>query len=100
MATPIQKVFTTSYASVNVGTSSYVQIIASSPSCSYLEIQDTSAKIVVIAIGAAGSQQDIAVCPVSGTIIIPLFISPGSTVWLKAIDNTATTGYNTLSFIG
>ncbi len=101
MAVDTSHVVITNYSLTNVITSAYLQVVASSPSAAKLQILDTSGKIVKIAIGAPGSEVDFCVCPVSGMVIIPnSYIAPNSSISLKAIDASATTGYNTLSFIG
>ena len=101
MAANTANVIVTNYSSTNVNTSAYVQVSASSPGCSKLQILDTSGQIVKVAIGAPGSEVDFCTVAVSGTVIIPNhYIAPGSQISLKAINANATTGYNVLSFIG
>ncbi len=88
------------YASTNVTTSSYVELVASSPiTVSKLQICDTSTKLLKIATGAAGSETDICTVQVSGCVVVPYFITSGTRLSIKAIDASATTGYNTLSFL-
>lgn len=100
MAVNTNQVNVLSYASTNVGTSNYVTLIAStSISISKLEILDTSTKIIKLAIGDSGNEIDICTCPVSGTIILPMYIPAGSRISAKAVDANATTGYNVLSLL-
>lgn len=89
-----------SYTSTNVTTSAYTTLVASADtSYGRIEILDTSGKILKIAIGAEGSEIDICSVAVSGTIVIPYFIAAGSRISIKAIDASATSGYNVLSLI-
>lgn len=97
----MSNVITHSYSSGNVGTSAYVEITPSTPiSCSKLELTDSSGKMVIVAKGLAGSEVDLGVCPVSGSIVIPIYLPPGTRLSLKAIDASATTGFNAVSLIG
>ena len=89
-----------SYASTNVTTSAYVTLVASSPiDTGHLEVCDSSGKVLKLAIGPANSEVDIAAVPISGCIIINTFIPAGKRLSIKALDATASTGYNTVSFI-
>ncbi len=89
-----------SYSSTNVTTSAYVQALASVPNnVGQLEVCDTSTKIVKIAKGASGSQVDLFTVWVSGCVVVPTFILKGETLWLRAVDANATTGYNVMSFL-
>lgn len=88
-----------SYASTNVTTSAYVTLIASTPSFSKLQITDTSGELLKIAVGAAGSEIDICTCAVSGSIIVPVYVVAGQRLSIKAINASATTGYNAVSFL-
>lgn len=87
------------YATTNVTTSAYVTLVASIPACSKIQILDTSGKILKLAIGAAGSEIDICTCPVTGSIVVPTYIPAGQRLSIKAIDASATTGYNAVSFL-
>lgn len=90
-----------SYTAGNVSVGVYTQLIASSKvSCSKLQITDTSGKILILATGAAGSEVDFCQCPVSGIIDVTTYFAPGTRFSIKAVDATATTGYNILGFIG
>lgn len=89
-----------SYASTNVTTSAYVELVASSPiSVSKLQICDTSTKLLKIASGAAGSETDRFTVQVSGCVVVPYFFVAGTRFSIKAVDASATTGYDALSFI-
>lgn len=88
------------YASTNVTTSAYVTLVASTPiSSGRLQICDTSTKLLKLAIGEASSEMDIATVQVSGCVVVPYFLAPGLRLSIKAIDASATTGYNTVAFI-
>ncbi len=91
---------TLAYASTNVTTSSYVQLVAASPmSVAKLQICDTSTKLLKLAIGAASSEVDICTVNISGCVIVPYYIPAGTRISIKAVDANATSGYNSLSFI-
>ena len=88
------------YASTNVSTSAYVQLVASSPiSVSRLEVCDTSGQSLKIALGALGSETDILSTTVSGCVVIQIFIPLGTRLSIRAINASATTGFNIVSFI-
>lgn len=88
-----------SYASTNVTTSAYVTLVASTPSSSKLQITDTSGQLLKFAIGAAGSEVDVCTCAVSGTVIVPFYIPAGQRLSIRAVNASATTGYNAVSFL-
>lgn len=101
MAVVTDRVNVLSYAGTNVTTGAYVTLIASTAKATaHLEITDTSTKILKLAIGAAGDEIDICSVPVSGTVVVPYWIPKGTRISIKAIDATATTGYNVLSLLG
>lgn len=88
------------YSSTNVTTGAYVTLVASTPtSVGKLEVCDTSGKILKLAVGVSGSEVDIASVPVSSCLIVPYYIVGGTRIAIKAVDASATTGYNLLSFI-
>lgn len=100
MAVNTDQVSVLAYASTNVTTSAYVTLIASAAiSCGRLQILDSSTKILKIAIGSAGNEIDICSTAVSGTVVIPYFIEKGTRISIKAVDASATTGFNVLSLI-
>lgn len=89
-----------SYASNNVLTSAYTELVSSSPiPISALQICDTSGKILKIAIGASGEEKDILVVGPNSNAIFSIYIPKGSRLSIKAVDATASTGYNLMSFI-
>jgi hypothetical protein len=89
-----------SYASTNVTTAAYVELVASSPiSVSKLQVCDTSTKLLKIATGSAGSEIDRFTVQVSGCVVVPYYFPPATRFSIKAVDASATTGYNALSFI-
>jgi hypothetical protein len=93
-----------SYSATNVPTNAYVSIGAMPTSCRALQIIDTSGKIIKIATGAPGSEVDVAtVVPSTNQtnfgIVIPIYIPAGQPISLKAVDATANSGYNLLSFL-
>lgn len=89
-----------SYASTNVTTGAYVTLVASSPvSAGRFQVCDTSTKLLKIATGAASSEIDAFTVQVSGCVIVPYYFPAGTRFSIKAVDASATTGYNTLSFL-
>lgn len=89
-----------SYATTNVTTSAYVQLVAATPiTVSRLQVCDTSGKILKISSGAASSELDLFTVSVSGCVIVPYYIIAGTRLSIKAVDANATTGYNTVSFL-
>jgi len=82
-----------------VSTSAYTTLVSSTPSFSKIQILDTSGKILKLAIGAVGSEVDICSCPLSSSIIVPIYVPAGQRLSIKAIDANATTGYNVVSFL-
>lgn len=100
MAVNTTQVNVLSYVATNVSTSAYVELVASSPiACSRLQICDTSTKVLKLATGASGSETDICSVPVSGTVVLPYYLPIGTRISIRAVDASATTGYNVLSFI-
>ena len=88
-----------SYAGTNVTTSAYVTLVASTPyNVSKFQMCDTSTKILKFATGSAGNEVDLWTNTVSGCVLIPVAISAGSRIAVEAVDATASSGYNTLSF--
>lgn len=72
----------------------YVTMVASlAKSCSAIEVQNTSAKIIKLAIGAAASEVDFyVIAPGVNGVIFPKTIPKGSRISAKAITADATTG--------
>ncbi len=89
-----------SYGSTNVTSSAYVELVAATPfPVSRIQVSDTSTKLLKIATGAASSEVDIVTCPISGSVLIPYQIPAGTRLSIKAIDATASTGYNVVTFL-
>lgn len=81
------------YAFVNITTSAYVQLIASTTdTTNYLDIFDSSGNAMILAIGASGSEVIQAYVPPGGDQI-PLAIPTGSRVAYQALTNNSTSGY-------
>ncbi len=88
-----------SYAGTNVTTSAYSTLVASTPyDVTKIELCDTSTKVLKIATGAASSEHDAFTVWVSGCVVLPAIIPAGTRLSIKAVDASATAGYNTLSF--
>lgn len=89
-----------SYSGTNVTTSAYVTLLISTPfTVSKLQVCDTSGQVLKIASGIAGSEVDLFTNQVSGCVIIPIYLLVGQRLSIKAISASATTGYNTVSFV-
>ena len=94
-----------SYASTNVTTSAWVEIISSIPhSASAFEIFDSSGRILKLSVGTAGnedaSELSFYITP-SGTCgLIPIEFSKAQRLSAKAIDASATVGYMVINFYG
>lgn len=82
------------YASVNVTTAAYVELIAStSGAIGQLHIFDSSGETLVLAVGAAASEVDQVYVPPGGySAPIDLGIPAGSRVSIKAVSANATLG--------
>lgn len=88
------------YASASITTNAYSEIFASAPtSVSKMLVCDTSGQILIIAIGPAGEEVDIATTFINGCVLIPSFIKEGTRISMKAVTGNATTGYNTFSLV-
>lgn len=89
-----------SYSSTNVTTSAYVSLVTATPSnVATVLVCDTSTKLVKIARGDSGSQIDMFTAFISGCVQVPQYIPKGTHLWIKAVDATASSGYNTVSFL-
>ena len=86
-----------SYA-VNVTTSAYVTLVASTPACSNIEIFDSSGQALYLATGAAASEVNKMIVVPGGNGRIPFTITAGTRLSLKAITADATTGYITVNY--
>lgn len=93
-----------SYSSTNVTTGAYVTLVAStSIPVNQILLTDTSAALLKLAIGAAGTEVDLFQMPVSGSIVVPVLavseIPVGSRLSLKAISANATTGFGVVTLL-
>ena len=91
-----------SYAATNVTTGAYVTLVASTPiHVANLVVCDNSGHILKIAVGAAGSEVDLVSVPLNACMVIPVgpILKLGARLSIRAIDASATTGYNVVSFV-
>lgn len=89
-----------SYASGTVNSTAYVQLVGSTAvNTNRIELCDSSTQLVKIAFGASGSQVDRYVTSGSGCIVLDVYptLVSGSTIWLKAVGASATSGWDVLS---
>lgn len=87
------------YASANVTTSAYTQLVASLTSgASEVEIFDSSGQGMILATGAAGAETDQVYIFPGGNGRIPLKIAAGTRVAIKAKTANATSGYIMVNF--
>ena len=86
--------YTNNYASVNLTTSAYVQVTASTTGdINRLYIADTSGSAIILATGAAGSEVDrLYIGPGGNEAPYELNIPSGTRVAIKALDVNATSG--------
>jgi len=88
-----------SYASTNVTTSAYVQLVAStSNALNAIEIYDTSGQILYLATGGSGSEVNLMIIPQGGNGLIPVSIPASTRISVKAITATANAGYLSINF--
>jgi len=89
------------YSSVNVTTSAYVTLIASTAT-EYHEIQifDSSGQTLKLATGAAASEVDKIIIPPGGTNPIKLRIASGTRISIKAVSATASVGEIDVQLLG
>jgi hypothetical protein len=89
------------YASVNVTTAAYVELVSSlSAAAKALHIFDSSGRTLVLAVGAAASEVDQIFIVPGGNDFIPLAIAAGSRISIKAVSANATSGELNISFLG
>jgi hypothetical protein len=88
------------YATTNVTTAAYVQLIASTTAeCDHISIFDSSGEGMIIAVGAAAAEVDqLFVGPGGGEY--DLLIPAGSRVSIKAKTATANSGYLMMNLLG
>jgi hypothetical protein len=81
------------YASVNVTTSAWTQLIASTAAAATeIEIFDSSGETLELGIGAAASESRIAIIIPGGNGRIPVAVASGSRLSVRAISANATVG--------
>jgi hypothetical protein len=91
-----------SYSGTNVTTAAYVTVVASTPiTASHFYICDTSTQILKLAVGTAGNEVDFFTVPINACYLFALNppLAAGVRLSLKAISASATSGYNTVSFL-
>lgn len=87
------------YASTNVTTAAYVVLDTSLNSrVSHAEIFDSSGSILKLAVGGAGAEVDVIHIVPGGNGRIPLVLSEGQRLSIKAVDATAATGHLIINF--
>lgn len=91
-STPVQ-IIRNAYASTNVTTSAYVQLdSAINEHVSMLEIYDSSGQSLVLALGPASGEVDMLYVVPGGNGKIPVQISKGTRLSIKAVSANATSG--------
>lgn len=89
-----------SYSSSPVTTGAYTTLVVTSPfTVSKLQICDTSGELLKIAIGLPGQEVDVFSSPISGCMIIPIYLIKGQRLAIQSLTNTASNGYNTIAFL-
>lgn len=81
-------------SSTSVTSSAYVTFIASTAfACSSVQLHNSGAQPIKIAVGAAGSEVDIGeVFPIGVSILVPEIISKGVRISVKSIGGTQSSG--------
>lgn len=81
------------FASTNVTTSAYVQMIASTVAETIaIAVAETSGQSFILAIGPSGGEVDTMEVPANCDFIRPLHIGKGTRLSLKSNNSTASTG--------
>lgn len=94
------RVATLAYASTNVTTSAYVQVVSSSAvSSGSIQVCDTSGQVLKIATGQASSEVDRFTVEKDGCTLVGIYTTPGTRFSIKAISATANSGFFTMSFL-
>lgn len=93
------------FASTNVTTGAWVEIEDSTTApCSALEIFNGGGSILKISQGAAGSEDSAElpyyILPGGSQIVLPIEISKGKRLAVKAVDQNSTFGSLVLNFLG
>ena len=91
--------------STNITTAAWVEIVAAtSQPFSFLEVFNQTTKILKLAVGASGQEQELPVFiyPGIGSQLIPFNeqIKKGQRISARAVDANATTGYLLLNMFG
>lgn len=83
------------YGSTNITTAAYVQLVSStSVQTTSVDVeQDTSGQTMILAVGPAGQERDVAYIQAGGGTQLPLLIPQGTRISYKALSGNATTGY-------
>jgi hypothetical protein len=90
-----------SYTTTSVTTAAYVQLVASvASSVKEIEIFDSSGESLVLALGASGSESDKVYVFPGGNGRIPLQMSVGQRLSIKAVSANATSGELLINFYG
>lgn len=96
---PLQKILLNA-TSTNITTAAYVQLDDSlDHTPSFIEIFNSTGSILVLAVGAAGAEQDLSfyIFP-GGNGKLGLILSRGMRLTVKAVDANATAGFLLLNF--
>lgn len=88
-------------STTNITTGAYVELVTSlASSVTHIDVQDTGGQWYYISTGASGSEINIAVIAPGGNGFVPLNVSSGTRVSVKAISGTADAGYLGVNFYG
>jgi hypothetical protein len=97
---PVQTV-QLSFASTNVTTGAWVQLIASlAQACSAIEVFNGSPAMIKIAQGSAGNEVAVpyTILPGGSPSVLPIELSSLARISLETVDQTANTGYIVINF--
>lgn len=92
---------TNDYSSTTVTTSAYTELVSSlSANISEVEIFDSSGEFLYLATGGSGSETNKIIITAGGNGRIPLAITSGTRVSIKALSASASTGRIVVNFYG
>ena len=96
----IANILSLSASAVNIPTGSFVQMSAATPiTTSQIVLVNTTSQIVIVAVGAAGSEVGLVAVAPSSQLLFQLgtILPAGSRIALQAIGSSASSGYVTAS---
>lgn len=88
-----------SYVSTNVTTGSWVALSTTVPAAAAaMEIFDSSGRVLKVSYDNGATEEPYYIIPGGSDVLFPIEIAKGRTIYLKAVDNDATTGQLVINF--